>query len=123
MTPTLTSLTDDQKCALLAEAQGWINTPRDGEVATWSHPGQRLPGGRDFISEMGLPDPLHDLNAAITLCDMLADNGWKMHFHKGTSETWEVEMYREADSHFVIFGPLATAISNCALLALNLATK
>ena len=56
-------LTDKQIVIKIAEFCGWEHHPEQGEVACWCRPGHRLPGNRDFISEMGLPSYLDNLNA------------------------------------------------------------
>lgn len=45
---------------------------------------------------VSLPDYLTDLNAAISLCDLLADKGWNCRLGNRLDKTWECEFYRPA---------------------------
>lgn len=142
MTPTLTNLTDDQKLSRLAQASDWIfhssvdnalgqalpewwESP-DGETTAW------------ITSE--LPPFLTDLNAAITLCDMLAEKGWHCNLANGLDKTWECEFMRpptesthpddigsrRGETLEIIYGcgdTVCLAIVEAALIAINLATK
>lgn len=42
------------------------------------------------------PDYPNDLNACLTLIDMLADRGWNCALGNGLDKTWECEFYRPA---------------------------
>lgn len=112
--PRLPDLSDDQKRVLLAEAQGWKPNPTWLAPKAWLNP-------KDQESFHELPDYLYNERAAITLCDMLGDKGWRVFIDK--PKEWRCVFEDEHGRHTEYAPSLATAISNCASLALNLATK
>lgn len=95
------NLTDDEMRVKCAEAMGWTyhgHSPelRLGAIACWT------PAGREFdpMRLVLLPDYLHDLNAALTLCDRLREEGWTVQFYRHPLDQWRVELRRYAEDEW-----------------------
>lgn len=98
-----------------------------------------------WISKDGLikshpPNYLSDLNAAASLCDLLADQGWQCEANNGLNKSWECIFFREAtentrpenkgkrqeydlvdsEEHYCAADTLAEAICGAFLRTLNL---
>lgn len=96
--------------------------PIDGvQFPFWHHddPAQYVKGD--------LPDWMGDLNAAIQLCDKLAEEGWRCEINNGLDKTWECIFSktptRRPDrtiEHYHPAGTLAEAICGAFLRAKSL---
>lgn len=106
MSTKTTSLTVEQKRALIAEEYGWtrmvigLNSGASGKTLFFC--GSSLQGTppRDREKEEDdqafepVPDYFFDANAALALCDAMAKEGWNCHLGNGLDKTWECEFQR-----------------------------
>lgn len=113
----------------IAETVGWKWSPHPkvshpDKLKWWIHPdlvkmmvGSGVCGAPDGL----LPDYLNDLNAAITLCDFLAERGWNCHLDNGLDKTWECIFTRgrtgneNSDEHYGPGNTMTAAICQAFL--------
>lgn len=94
-TSQLQKLTPEEKRVKIAEHLGWklVDLPAhpNGPKLLWM-----TPEGRQL--NMGTPDTVPDYrgdsNAALTLVDHLAKQGWRCNLGNGLDKTWECEFMR-----------------------------
>lgn len=128
-------MTPDQQRIAIAGARGYTF---HGEA---TYGGTELNGwwkGQEY-ARSGLPQWLDSLDAAITLCDALAKDGWFCQLSNGLDTTWECEFYRKPtdethpdnigffqganwELHYAASNTAAEAICQCFLRTLNLWT-
>lgn len=105
--------TEAQQIAI-AEACGW---KYESETDFWRR-GDRLIHGEKGKGTH-LPDYPNDLNAAVTLCDFLADQGWNCDINNGLDKTWECTFAKDDEVHYAPADTLAAAISQAFLRTLG----
>jgi hypothetical protein len=96
-------MTPEAQRIAIAEACGWKECERctrqlkpksDGvEIRGLDPTGDHTGGWKEYAL---LPDYLNDLNAAIFLCDFLAERSWNCTLGNGLDKTWECEFYKSA---------------------------
>lgn len=88
----------------IAEACGW-RRDKLNDSDKWWHPDGTFIGRFDLWALPSfLPDWPKDLNAAITLCDHLAEEGWRASAQRLTSGQWQftfvkLKTSRSCDTH------------------------
>lgn len=86
---------------IIAKSQGWTVSAR----GWWSHP--TLPDNGGAMSSP--PDYYWDVSYAVTLCDVLAKEGWNVDINK--RHDWTVTVWGNGDEHYESRAPtLAAAI-------------
>lgn len=129
-------MTDEQKQIACAEASG-IQTvyfkvgynnhgKRAHFVATTMDEAEKWPfkeyGISEFVNLDALPRYLNDANAALTLCDVLAEKGWNCELNNGLDKTWECCFFRHDKKETMHYAPgntLPLAIVNTFLKAIG----
>jgi hypothetical protein len=79
-------MTPESQRIAIAEACDHVMDKPEEFPSVAIHNGQRY----------GIPDYLNDLNAAIFLCDFLAERSWNCTLGNGLDKTWECEFYKSA---------------------------
>lgn len=102
-----------------AKAMGWTQVPPENftkfPAVTW--PVFEKDGKRASIFTDSLPDYPGDANAALTLCDALAKEGWTQIFWRVASGQWSVVFDLGAEAQSIGFG-LSTATAETLPIAI-----
>lgn len=120
-------MTEEEKRVKCAEAQGWQNvrktTVLKGRImkqGIWGCSQSWSDGG--YTKNELIPDFTRDINAAVTLCEWMAEKGWRWEASSGADKRIRFVFIREGIETRPIFSPsLATAITDAFLLANKLA--
>ena len=128
MTPDeLAKLTPEERRIRIAEKCGWKRKTRkryagEDNVSGWEK------DGKFNCYPCQFPDYLSDLNAASTLCDFLAAQGWRCHIDNGLDKTWECTFTHSTELdgmagcplfHYAPADTLASAICDAFLLTVG----
>ena len=128
ITEEISKLTPEEKCREIALACGWKRTKRESGIMEY-------PTSNEQWRKYGYPPSYDtDLNAALELCDMLDEQGWRCHIDNGLDKTWECTFTHSVwtmdegtgdrpVSHYAPADTLAAAISHAFLLVQGAATR
>lgn len=108
------TMTNEELRVAVAEARGWVfvqSEPDEGGsfAGWWKHPNGAGCGYTDSV----LPNFPADHNAAMTLCDALAKEGWSVKMERwDTDNEWSCAFFHK--DHDTIYGDAPTlAIAIC----------